>query len=134
MDQLATEKNVDRFVYADREAIILRKKASEQSISTLKLNLDTSEFFTDQAKKILEEANRKVKRPVSGGGDSMTPDLPDADGSSSKVAESTSIKPVALNTRTVKVMKTERDVDEYLSTLKDQLMSYIQKKEQIIIK
>lgn len=134
LDQLATEKNVDRFVYADREAIILRKKASEQSISTLKLNLDTSEFFTDQAKKILEEANRKVKRPVSGGGDSMTPDLPDADGSSSKVAESTSIKPVALNTRTVKVMKTERDVDEYLSTLKEQLMSYIQKKEQIIIK
>ena len=133
LDQLAVQQNVDRCIYADRDAVIVKRKAPEQ-IATLKLNLNTIDrFFADQVAKIWAEVNRKEKKPVSGvkGSDMGKP--VDSGVPSSKVAESPTLKTVSLKTGTVHVIKTEQDVDAYLSSLKEQLMSYIQKDEQIII-
>ena len=128
----ATE-GVDISVLTNLDQVI-RVKTASTSIPTLKHNLNTNDYFNDEAAKIQAAKAQKIQsaqktQPASntGGASTISPTpvtLPKA--VSAPVV-------VNLETRTPIPLKTEHEVEAYLSKLKDQLMKEISAGKSVMI-
>ena len=114
--QAAAEQGVDYTSKVDN-AIYLKTQPS--TIANLKLNLNTDEYYKNEVAKILAQTPSKPEPPTGGG---KTPPPPVS-----------TVKNVHLNTRSTSKLTSAQDVDNYLAKLRTQLMSHIDKGEEIIV-
>lgn len=116
--QAAAEQGV---TYNSKVDNVIYLKTQPSSIANLKLNLNTDEYYQTEVAKILVQS-----RP--------TPQTPAEDGSGQTPAQpSPTVKSVRLTTRCASTLSTAQDVDNYLNKLRSQLMSHIDKGEEIIV-
>lgn len=120
LKMLAADNHVE---YALSVDVVVMKKCQPDNILALKNNLDTSGFYSQEAAKIMEKATGAQPHPSSGS--SGTP--------SSPVTSPKRVSRVKLNTRTVRTIKSEQDVERYLEDLRQQLMTHISNGEEFIV-
>lgn len=115
---IAQEQGVPYTSNVDNVIII---KTQPQNIANLKLNCNTDEYYKTQVAKILSA----VPTPATG----TTP----KPGDDTRAPQPARIKNVRLSTRSNSKLTTAQDVDNYLNTLRSQLMSHIDNGEEIIV-
>lgn len=115
---IAQEQGVPYTSNVDNVIII---KTQPQNIANLKLNCNTDEYYKTQVAKILSA----VPTPATG-----TAPRP---GDDTRAPQPARIKNVRLSTRSNSKLTTAQDVDNYLNTLRSQLMSHIDNGEEIIV-
>jgi hypothetical protein len=113
-------ENVDKSVLSNKEATI-KVKTSPQNILALQNNLNTDGFYAEQAERI-----QRAIKPVK-----LYP-LETDKGDENRVAEP-HVKNISLQTRTIKPLHVESDVDAYLAKLKEQLMKQIKEGHSVMI-
>ena len=113
-------ENVDKSVLSNKEATI-KVKTSPQNILALQNNLNTDGFYEEQAERI-----QRAKKPVK------PYPLNTDKGDENRVAEP-HVKNISLQTRTIKPLHVESDVDAYLAKLKEQLMKQIKEGHSVMI-
>lgn len=101
---------------------VIMQRTNSQNIATLKMNLNTDEYYAGEVKKIQAEANAKAD---------TTPKNPSAP--SSTPAAKPRIKQVTLRTRSTGTLKSASDVERYLDALRSQLMKNIDEGNEIIV-
>jgi hypothetical protein len=116
--QAAAEQGV---TYNSKVDNVIYLKIQPSSIANLKLNLNTDEYYQTEVAKILVQSQPTPQAPADGGS-SQTPTQP-----------LPTVKNVRLNTRCASKLSTAQDVDNYLNKLRSQLMSHIDKGEEIIV-
>lgn len=99
-------------------------KTQTDSIANLKLNLNTDEYYKTEASKIWSAANSQPTPPNTGNGTS---------GSTPTPQPAPRVKTVRLSTRSTSKLVSAQDVDNYLNSLRSQLMSHIDNGEEIIV-
>lgn len=101
---------------------IIYLKQQSDNISTLRLNQSTDDYYKQEVTKIVAASNAATPSAhTRGGSQATTPQ------------HHSSVKSVHLNTRSNSSLKTATDVDNYLNTLRQQMMSHINQGEEIII-
>ena len=122
--EMAQGNNVNPNILPDKESIIAEKSAST-SLYALKTNASTDEFYKNMVKVIMEEKQRidTSTSPVEEEIGEKTVEAP----AQRKVAQ------ISLATKTMKPLTNETEVDEYLAKLKRQLMSHLDKDEDVMI-
>ena len=120
---LAEDNHVEYGLQAD---VIVMKKCQPDNILALKNNLDTTSFYSLEAAKIMEKAAGAQPHPSSD--PSGTPSS-----SSAPATPKKTVSQVKLNTRTVRTIKSEQDVERYLEDLRQQLMTHISNGEEFIV-
>ncbi len=127
LEQSAEQQGVDKSVLADRKRILQEKTASS-NILMLKNNLDTQSFASQQLDLIQAELARKKPQDYPQPGLPGTAHDPgmDQDGQSAgKLGKTRKPCSIELSTRTFVPMRTEKEVDDYLKKIKQQLMDKI---------
>ena len=116
LERSAEGQQVDKSILSNREATILLKTKSN-SLSVLKINMNTDDFYAEQASKIQAEIVRRKHK------NSTYAPAPDEDVNKHLVHDK--FINISLNTRTITPLESEKDVNDYLSNLKKQLMDRI---------
>lgn len=120
LERSAETQNVDKSILSDR-AITIQLKTKSNSLSVLKININTDDFYAEQAARIQAEVRKRVTPP--------TPPIPVKPGDPVKPATPPAPKKkdfnMSLKTRTITPLESENDVNEYLEKLKKQLMEKI---------
>ncbi|MBR4594275.1 MAG: BREX system P-loop protein BrxC, partial [Bacteroidaceae bacterium] len=116
LESVAKEQGVPLTVLSDRENTIAAKTAPD-NILILDGNTNTDKFYEDQVEKIINYVNAHKPQPET------------------KVAESKHnyIKQVTLETKTKEPLKDEKDIDNYLAGLKEQLTKLLTSNGSIMI-
>lgn len=123
LQMLAEDNHVEYGLQAD---VVVMKKCLPDNILALKNNLDTNSFYSQEAAKIMEKAAGAQPHLSSG---QMGP----TSSSSAPAAPKKRVSQVKLNTRTVRTIKSEQDVERYLEDLRQQLMTHISNGEEFIV-
>ena len=118
LERSAETQDVSKSILSDR-AITIQLKTKSNSLSVLRININTDDFYAEQASKIQAEVIRRKPK---------TPPYPvpqdEDDRNNTHVCEE-KFTNMSLNTRTVTPLKSEKDVNEYLEKLRIQLMEKI---------
>lgn len=119
LEQACKDNGVSVSVLTPQD-VTVKLRTQSNSIAVLQTYLDTSSFYGEQSARILAAIPKpQPVQPNHPGEDGLTPSVPP--------------KQVTLSTRTTSPICTEAEVDDYLATLKKQLMSHIEKGETIMI-
>lgn len=121
LEQGCLEQGIDKSILPSRDTIIYLRTNSD-NISMLQSNLSTDNFFAEQAAKIAmaAQAKKPAVDPIDPGKTTPTP------------APVTMVNK-QLITRTTAPLKTEADVDQYLQSLKKQIMQSINEGKSVMI-
>ena len=116
LESVAKEQGVPLTVLSDRENTIAAKTAPD-NILILDGNTNTDKFYEDQVEKIINYVNAHKPQPET------------------KVAEPKHnyIKQVTLETKTKEPLKDEKDIDNYLAGLREQLTKLLSNNGSIMI-
>lgn len=114
---LAQQLGVEYISHVD--AVIISKQQSS-NIATLKLNLDTSEYYASECAKIQALVAPQPAQSGSHAGTSSQPAAP-------------AVKQVRLRTRSTSVLSSESEVDAYLAALRQQLLDELNNGNAIIV-
>lgn len=120
LKQIAAQQNVAN--YDPRVDNVISVKQQSDNISTLKLHLSTDDYYQQEVAKIMAASKPATPTPHTSAGSQTTTPQPRP-----------SIKSVRLTTRSNSSLKTATDVDNYLNTLRQQMMNHINQGEEIII-
>ena len=111
--------------YASNIESVILTKTQSQSIANLKLNRNTDDYYAAQTGKILSAVHTApAPTPGPNGSGSTTTPPP---------APTPRVRNVRLSTRSTSKLTTSQDVDNYLATLRAQLMRHIDNGEEIIV-
>lgn len=124
LEKSASDQNVPLSVISKRD-ITIQLKSNSNSISTLKLNLQTDDFYATEVAKILTYVKAHSKPTPPEGGDKPGKDNPQPPVKSPVT--------MTLNTRTVTPLKTASDVDAYVEKIRRQLMAKINNGESVMV-
>ena len=113
MERGCEAENVDKSVLSNKEATIKVKTSPQNILFALQNNLNTDGFYARTGRTYTESDKACKLYP-----------LKTDNGDENRVAEP-HVKNISLQTRTIKPLHVESDVDAYLAKLKEQLMKQI---------
>lgn len=113
LNEVAEQQGVKYSIITDN---IVSEKSRPDNIPTLKNNLNTDSFYQQETAKIIKLKGEKTPPDNKGG-----------------VAKTKPVKQVTLKTRTAVTIKSEKDVENYLSKLKEQLMDHLSDGDEVMI-
>lgn len=125
LEKMAAELGVP---YTSNVDGIIEVKVKAQNIANLKLNCNTDSYYQAEAYKITSSVPTPQPTPQ--------PAVGDASGSYTPAptpAPAPRVKSVRLTTRSTSKLASAADVDNYLNSLRSQLMSHIDNGEEIIV-
>lgn len=127
------DQNSIEYTFLPDMTQLVETKQKEENLLLLKQNANTTEFFNEQQMFIINEHNERIKKAQEqNNNDNDTDDVDDVQSNDPTPQTSVVIEPLALNTPS-KVLRTEAEVDTYISDLKAQIMAKLKEGEQAVM-
>ena len=127
------DQNSIEYTFLPDMTQLVETKQKEENLLLLKQNANTTEFFNEQQMFIINEHNERIKKAQEqNNNDNDTNDVDDIQSNDPTPQTSVVIEPLALNTPS-KVLRTEAEVDTYISDLKAQIMAKLKEGEQAVM-
>ena len=133
LEKYASERSVARDKFAKRDVTILSKR-STNNFYALQANANTQDFFAEQMQKINDAILVASQTASQSGTEANVFTVQDGGEQQSRPQLQSRVrKVVTLQTHSNKPLHTEKDVDIYLQSLKEQLMKYLSGNNDIIV-